>query len=634
MPRNTSRVIRHRVARPSTGRGGSTPDTADYTISSALRLLESLDTPVSLGVAIQLRYSEWGDIVKRGLGSTLNPLDYRSAEDFRKDYLATCLLQKVDFVSIPGVDKKEVAMSKWRECELQCTITNYRLMKEGSMPEPVWCAIQRAKRKISSLLGEFSWDEAESQAAFGKGGTTRLPRRRACAANKTWGTLHVSSLYLNRASECFKDVFRLNREFTSWEAWGLTAPDEESIAPLKEGAPAHGLIAVDWNKVTTVPKSAKTDRTIASEPDVNIWIQKGIGRCIRQRLRRAGIDLSTQENNQHLAQIGSETGEWATIDLSSASDTVSERLVEMLIPDDWLEALAMTRSTHGLLPDGEKILYRKWSSMGNGYTFELETLIFWALTSAVLELNEAPVRRVVVYGDDIIMPSQYYGAVADVFTYCGFTVNQEKSFHTGPFRESCGKHYFLGEDVSPFYLKHRLDGPHRWFWWTNRIRHWCRREVAGFFYCDSAFRQFYQSTRAFFGGLVASSSGWPLSAYTVPLGVAEDSGFISNFDEANAFVRRPKPRDRFTPNYQGISFWMLLHKRKNKTIRAHPGAPTAWLFTGGESEEDHEHVSSIGIIPGEEPEPPRRVNDLPTDAWVFQRKRGGLWTWNDIGPWY
>jgi hypothetical protein len=210
---------------------------------------------------------------------------------------------------------------------------------------------------------------------------------------------------------------------------------------------------VPGNRVVTVPKNYKTDRTIAIEPDMNVYVQQGIGKMMRDRLARAGIDLSDQTRNQRAALIGSFAGTLATIDLSMASDTVSRSLVELLLPTDWLEALGQCRSPFGVLPSGEKIFYQKFSSMGNSYTFELETVIFYSLALAVCHLMKEEVTRVVVYGDDIIVPSAAAERLMGLLQYVGLTPNAKKSYYTGPFRESCGKHYYLGHDVTPFYVK-------------------------------------------------------------------------------------------------------------------------------------------------------------------------------------
>jgi hypothetical protein len=52
------------------------------------------------------------------------------------------------------------------------------------------------------------------------------------------------------------------------------------------------------------------------------------------------------------------------------------------------------------------------------------------------------------YGDDIIVPVRYVRSVVSELETFGFKVNASKSFWTGYFRESCGKDYYKGEDVS------------------------------------------------------------------------------------------------------------------------------------------------------------------------------------------
>ena len=183
-----------------------------------------------------------------------------------------------------------------------------------------------------------------------------------------------------------------------------------------------------------------------------MFFQKGIGGTMRERLRRIGINLNDQSLNQRLALKGSITGELATIDLSSASDSVSLGLVDFLIPEDWREAIGVTRSHFCQLPGGSFACLKKVSSMGNGFTFELESLIFYALAKAVYPTGKTG-RDISVYGDDIIVPTAGVGQLVDLLKFCGFSTNVEKSFWSGPFRESCGKHYFRGHEVTPLYVR-------------------------------------------------------------------------------------------------------------------------------------------------------------------------------------
>jgi hypothetical protein len=108
--------------------------------------------------------------------------------------------------------------------------------------------------------------------------------------------------------------------------------------------------------------------------------------------------------------------------------------------------------------------------MGNGFTFELETLIFWGLTKALAELTGDEEHRISVYGDDIICGRKTALAVMQFFPLIGFTINRKKSFLDGPFRESCGKHYFNGSDVTPFYVRKPMDTILRMYWAANSVR--------------------------------------------------------------------------------------------------------------------------------------------------------------------
>jgi hypothetical protein len=91
--------------------------------------------------------------------------------------------------------------------------------------------------------------------------------------------------------------------------------------------------------------------------------------------------------------------------------------------------------------------------MGNGYTFELETLIFVLLSICACDEVGVSSKDVSVYGDDIIIPVEAYDVLKEVLETCGFTINEDKSYHEGPFRESCGEDYFRGINVRPFLVR-------------------------------------------------------------------------------------------------------------------------------------------------------------------------------------
>jgi hypothetical protein len=212
------------------------------------------------------------------------------------------------------------------------------------------------------------------------------------------------------------------------------------------------------SRVEFVPKNAKIDRAICTEPTLNGMFQLGVGEILADHLRTVGIDISDQSANQRAACEGSITGALATLDLSSASDTVSLALIQHLFPEDWFELFCRLRSADAMV-DGKPVRLQKISSMGNGFTFPLETMVFWAIAQGVVEIY-APesLGKTLVYGDDIVVATDAAVPLMSVLRDLGFMPNFEKSFWEGPKRESCGKDYVLGTDIRPVFVKDRLRG--------------------------------------------------------------------------------------------------------------------------------------------------------------------------------
>lgn len=214
---------------------------------------------------------------------------------------------------------------------------------------------------------------------------------------------------------------------------------------------------ITYNKISFVPKTAKTERTIAVEPLVNGYLQKGVDVCLRARLRRININLNDQTRNQEMAREGSlsdSEDSFVTIDLSSASDSISTGLVRYLFPEDWFYLLDSIRSREFLLA-GKKFSYHKFCSMGNGFCFPIETLIFVAVCESCG--CGIPGTDYSVYGDDIIIRKRYADKVIWLLKKLGFSTNKDKTFLEGPFRESCGSDWFGGQSVRPFTLDFKLD---------------------------------------------------------------------------------------------------------------------------------------------------------------------------------
>lgn len=355
----------------------------------------------------------------------VDPAQYSDVDTFKRVYLVASFLRKWKGLRT-GNDLEREALSKWISAEHQCLRTNRRLELEASTGNfsVAPSIISDAQRKILQVLGDLNQDKLDVLCRFGNGATVDLKH----------GSTHAEKMLQPSVTiDAIPGVCR---------ALSGDPYMQELVGGLQE------LKIVDYNRMVMVPKNCKTHRVIAAEPTLNSFVQQGYGRHIRKRLKRFGVDLDDQTINQDLAFRALVDG-YSTIDLSSASDTLCINLVKLLLPDNWYMRLSKLRSPKTRYK-GTTVHLQKFSSMGNAYTFELESMIFWALCRATVGDHDV----VSVYGDDIVVPWHRYESVVKTLTWAGFDVNYDKSFTEGSrFFESCGKHYFDIEEVTPAYQK-------------------------------------------------------------------------------------------------------------------------------------------------------------------------------------
>lgn len=241
-----------------------------------------------------------------------------------------------------------------------------------------------------------------------------------------------------------------------------------------------GVVEVKGSRLATVPKNETTMRTIAIEPSGNMALQLAAGKVLEGALRMAGLDIQTQQpKNKLMAKRGSISGDFATLDLKSASDMFSLDLIRLLMPPKWFKFLCEIRSESIELDDEVQLKLNMMSTMGNGFTFPLMTLCLTSLIYAYRRLAGGPNlyidwKRTCVYGDDIIVPSNEYERCCQVIQQAGLIVNHDKSYHSGAFRESCGGDFFEGYDVTPFYVK-TLDNDAAVYVAINQVLGWSAR---------------------------------------------------------------------------------------------------------------------------------------------------------------
>jgi hypothetical protein len=431
---------------------------------------------------VSLFLSELGGPLTKELAAYVVNDDYVGLANYQFDYgrqtttrdffLARqihALFQKQEWRDI-GLNPRKRAEDKFWEMELRCKEYNDRI-DSGQLSADAWRAVTRARQKIHYILGPVpSLDQLKF--SFGPGATTNVKGREASPRAK-----------LNARLACSKDMLLVvgsllaEAPLWTWHHSGLPLVgwDASERARSERGNDLlmYPSVEIHPGKLSFVQKDARSMRPIVVEPPLNGLAQKGIGDYMKKRMQLfASLDLTDQSRNQGLAQRGSVDGSFATLDLSSASDTVSWSVVRLLLPEDWFDFLASFRTGDITVP-GRKtegsVELEKFSSMGNGYTFELESLIFFSLAVAATELEfnfpteqgtrfrglqrEDSFSMVSVYGDDILCRTEVYARLTRVLGELGFIVNNEKSFNSGPFRESCGADWFKGESIRPFYGK-------------------------------------------------------------------------------------------------------------------------------------------------------------------------------------
>lgn len=545
--------------------------------------LQAWDCPRALTVWLLYESGEHEQLVNL----SFDPLAYNSVDAARSSLAATSLLSKANFLKL-GVNPKEEALKKFREAEHVCKETNRRIADMAFNCRHTHEVLHLMRKDISKILGHtLDPEQLVDHSGWGPGSTTTVKRREATSPNK----------------------FSFPNEMTH-DAYAFVYPWFHLAYP---NWVLCDLRLTNANKIVTVPKNAKTDRTIAIEPGLNLWFQKGIGKLIRSKLKDVGLDLNTQERNQRQAMRGSKFNTLATIDFSAASDTISSRLVQELLPIKWYAAMDVFRSKYGRLDD-KSSYYAKFSSMGNGFTFELESMIFYALARAVCKISGVPRHDITVFGDDVVLPSSCTEVFTEVAKDLGFSVNLKKSFSSSYYRESCGSHYYKGVDIKPYFLKEILNGKATLLKAVNSVRRLAHR--SGNSCCDSRLLGCWQ----YLCGLLGSKTPRISEGFG-------DCGIICNIDEIPPGQRRVKPKHGWEGTL--VRVWLVrpmmeqYYHRGLWLTRLKEVADRNYLAPGMEF--DRSTRAELDTSYGNE-------CPLPGHSWLI-RKNLLIPRWVDLGPW-
>lgn len=549
------------------------------------------NTPRCLTVYLLVKYEEWQQLADLGI----NPRNYTESDrlKFRYDYQATAFLAKSRNLPL-DIDKRTRAIEKFYDAERLCEETNKRILSwatdPSEYPEMV-DIVARVQQSIAGILGELTTgvlEEVLTKGRFGPGATQTIARR-------------------------VNEGRKFNNPRPS--ATPRLAQILVKSLPLMWRESITGIDLSDVTKITTVPKNAKIDRTIGIEADLNVYVQLGIGAVMRERLRSYGMDLDSQERNQRLASLAY-ANRLATVDLSSASDTVSRAVVHLLLPEEWRHLLYVARSDYYEI-DGKISPFEKWSSMGNGYTFELESLLFLAIARACGD------AKAISYGDDIVIRAECVPLLNRALDFFGFKVNGEKTYSEGLFYESCGTDWFCGQNVRPIHLKGDTEGSNYDFastvyTYANQVSEAASRTYRGFGR-DIVFAQSWR---------VLYKSVQPSDRLCVPHGIGGGFGFDWDDPCAQKLPSMLKVRRRvFSPT-------------KYREFREY-GPYVAWLARAGRRTD----AALSGADRQTSPETfARMMMDLTDGSWsrdgetlrgsgVYSHETRPVFDWPVRGPW-
>lgn len=297
-------------------------------------------------------------------------------------------------------------------------------------------------------------------------------------------------------------------------------------------------------RVTTVPKTLKSPRVIAVEPHWTMMYQQALKDLLVDAielhpLTKGRINFANQSVNRSLALEASKTKHLATIDLSEASDRISNNsVIDVFRGHRFLcDALQATRTGEAYIPIFGKFELRKFASMGSATCFPVEAIMFfigclWALHKADrVEWTPSSVRKyakmIHVYGDDIIIPSKYYSSIKSSFQTLGWKVNSKKCFSESHFRESCGIDAYAGFDITPVYVRMP-------FWLTSDRSKTLLSTVSS---ANLFFENGYEQTAFFLADMTVKLG---FDVYTRPRGVLHGTWFEFPWRIAPHRLRRIK----------------------------------------------------------------------------------------------
>lgn len=390
--------------------------------------------------------SDFRAVVGKDFCKTPSELLKDSIEDFRDYnwpnrmkldvYTHKCLYQLQNFFKRYSFQTDKYTPEELEEMALAKELKNIQRLStpfDADVPH-VSVVLTRAREIVHEILGDFNWDEVYEEVEFGK---------RACV-----GTLYEDS-YLDwklYASPLTGSKGQFDRFFDYIKKDHLL---QNILLDAGKFHLAKRRVDCSCLKQSYVPKKFDSLRGITLNTLIGTFISGAIGNVMAKRLKDYGLNIKKlQEKHGVYARIFSNTRTHATADLSLASQSITKQHIDCLFSVDWADAMEEGRIKLINLA-GDVHRTPTYAGMGIGFTFPLQTILFYSLLEAIRTLTKTQ-GFVSVYGDDLVYPRRIHRYVSAILPRLNFILNEDKTYVEENFRESCGSDFYRGVDVRPF----------------------------------------------------------------------------------------------------------------------------------------------------------------------------------------
>lgn len=391
----------------------------------------------------------------------VSPLNYRFRPSaYLQDAQTVALVKKLADIGVEDLDdwRREKTRQSFLERERENYFWNWNLPIVEDENILIGSVMKHARFFIRTILGECPSLPEFPDLPIGKGVTSTLRGAECNLYSKMQEVTTVSS-------SCYSMLFPLLRD-----------------NPYYSSFFGNEVIFEDYCDIDFVPKQFDGLRLVTYDPSVNKMVQRFYGEqishCMNASIYKGAYPLSKRPDlHKELVKKASKSvfTDLTTVDVKNASNSLYDTLIYRLLDKDWYNALNKARIKKGYFDDGVLHHFEMFSSNGNGFTFELETLVFYALCVGVEKAFGHNKATISVFGDDILLSTPLYNDLLYVFENIGITVNVDKTFSTDTyFRESCGEDRFYGRDVRPVFFKDFGEGLLSLYRLHNASRKACR----------------------------------------------------------------------------------------------------------------------------------------------------------------